>query len=90
MQKQIHAWFSGSVQGVGFRYTARRIAAQYNVHGWVKNLPDGRVELVAEGNEDTLRQMLEAIQETFDGYIGDTDVLWSEPHGEAVGFSIKF
>ena len=46
-----HAWFRGTVQGVGFRFTTRRLADRRRVGGFVRNLPDGRVEVVVEGPE---------------------------------------
>jgi acylphosphatase len=55
-----HVWYSGHVQGVGFRYTAQRLAQRYHVGGFVRNLRDGRVELVAEGEaflSDVARSM---------------------------------
>ena len=48
MERQL-VYFTGQVQGVGFRYTARRVASRYPITGFVRNLPDGRVELMAEG-----------------------------------------
>ena len=53
--------FSGMVQGVGFRYTARRIAQGYAVAGYVRNLPDGTVELVAEGEPGEVERFLDAV-----------------------------
>jgi len=47
MAKRAHVYYSGSVQGVGFRFTAEDLARQNNLTGWVKNLADGRVEIVA-------------------------------------------
>ena len=47
---------SGRVQGVGFRYFTQRVADQYGIAGWVRNTPDGRVEIEAEGSADALRQ----------------------------------
>ncbi len=55
-------FYEGRVQGVGFRYTTRQIAKGYDVTGWVKNLPDGRVELQARGDADEVRAFLEAIR----------------------------
>ena len=55
-------YFSGRVQGVGFRYTARSIAASYHVTGFVKNLPDGRVYLVVEGTTAEIRKYLREIE----------------------------
>ena len=55
-------WYEGRVQGVGFRYTTRRIADRFQVTGFVKNLPDGRVWLVAEGAADEIERFLGAVQ----------------------------
>ena len=55
------AYYTGRVQGVGFRYTTQRIAADYPVDGFVKNLPDGRVELVAEGPPAQVQAFLAAV-----------------------------
>jgi len=56
--------YSGRVQGVGFRFTTRQIASGYEVNGWVKNLPDGRVELQATGEVDEVRAFLAEILES--------------------------
>lgn len=55
----MHVYVSGQVQGVAFRYTAIRQARSLGVTGWVKNLHDGRVELLLEGEDSTVRQMVE-------------------------------
>jgi acylphosphatase len=54
--------YSGRVQGVGFRATAEDIARDYPVTGWVKNLPDGRVELLVEGPEAAVKKFLQAVR----------------------------
>ena len=54
----IHVYVSGQVQGVAFRYTAIRQARSLGIAGWVKNLYDGRVELLLEGDEAAVRQMV--------------------------------
>jgi acylphosphatase len=54
---------AGRVQGVGFRFFAERIASELGVTGWVRNLPDGKVETVAEGEEGAVRQYLERMRE---------------------------
>jgi acylphosphatase len=55
-------YYSGKVQGVGFRATAADIAKDYPVTGWVKNLPDGRVQLLVEGPEDAVDKFLKAVR----------------------------
>ena len=54
--------YTGDVQGVGFRATAERIARDYPVTGWVKNLADGRVQLLVEGPADAVRDFLQAVR----------------------------
>ena len=51
------------MQGVGFRFFAQRAAARENIHGWVRNLPDGRVEAVAEGDADSLQRFEAALRQ---------------------------
>jgi len=64
MMKGIQVFYEGRVQGVGFRYCVRQLACGYEVTGWVKNLPDGRVELQASGEPQELEQFLESIRES--------------------------
>lgn len=78
------------VQGVGFRFTTQRLARRFPVTGFVKNLPGGRVEIVAEGDEKTLQDFLQEIQQAFGDQIRQTDIEWGEPAGEYEGFGIKF
>lgn len=61
--------FSGRVQGVGFRYTVKNIALQYDVQGYVKNLTDGRVELVVEGPDEQMKRLISDVQERMKPYI---------------------
>jgi len=82
MKKQIRALYKGIVQGVGFRFTAREIAHEAGVNGWVKNLPDGRVEIVAEAEEETLQGFLTQIQHHFARCVQDVDVAWQNATGE--------
>jgi len=60
--KSVRVHYEGRVQGVGFRYTIKNLAREFDVSGTVKNLPDGRVELVAQGEE--LDEFLEAIRQS--------------------------
>lgn len=80
--------FSGRVQGVGFRWTTRRIAGQFAVTGWVRNEPDGTVHLVAEGTHDELSRFVAAIEEAMRGHITEKRVERSLPTGEFDGFEI--
>ena len=68
-QREVH--YSGSVQGVGFRYTVRSLAARFEVNGFVRNLPDGRVHLVVEGPTDEIGGFLDAIKAEMSTYIRD-------------------
>lgn len=88
--KRLHAMFSGTVQGVGFRYTAIRIAMHVGVTGWVKNLVDGRVETVAEGAEPALEQYMRELREHFHRYVRHVDVEWEEPTGEFAEFGVLY
>jgi acylphosphatase len=58
--RQVH--YSGDVQGVGFRFTTVKIARGYPVTGWVKNLADGRVQLLVEGSEEAVTKFLDAVR----------------------------
>ena len=82
--------FSGDVQGVGFRYTTIHLAAPFKVTGYVKNLPDGRVELVVEGAEDQLDGLIAAIQQRMEQYIRKTTVDVSPATAEFAGFTIRY
>ena len=90
MDKRIHIHYSGRVQGVGFRFTAERLALDLGLVGWVKNLPDGRVEFVCEGKEEDLHKFLEKIDSEFSAYIRQKDISWMPAIGEFNTFGIKF
>ena len=81
--------YSGRVQGVGFRYTARTIAHRYAVSGYVRNQPDGRVELVAEGEPHELDAFLGEVRERFFGNIRDERADVQPATGEFTGFDIR-
>jgi len=82
--------FEGSVQGVGFRYTTERVARRFEVTGSVRNLPDGRVEVVAEGQREELDRFLADIEDAMAGYIRDRQVLESPGTGQFARFGISF
>ena len=90
MKKRLHIYYTGRVQGVGFRFTTEDIASELGVCGWVKNLGDGRVEVVVEAKEELLKEFLERIKKYFAQYIRDLDVEWKEATGEFKDFAIKF
>lgn len=81
--------YEGHVQGVGFRYTTRRIAAQFAVAGYVKNLPDGRVLLVLEGPPQEIHRMLQAVQSAMGRYIVRTTQKTGPATGSFSGFEIR-
>ncbi len=83
-----HVYYSGKVQGVGFRATAAEIARGYPVSGWVKNRSDGRVELLAEGAEDAVEKFLEAVRKRWKDNITKEDVKKEEPGGKLKGFKV--
>jgi acylphosphatase len=87
--KRIHVYYSGGVLGVGFRYTARELAQECRVVGWVRNLPDGQVELVAEGSEETLTRFLDQIQQTMGRFIRQTQAQRLPASGEFSEFTIQ-
>ncbi|QEG35073.1 acylphosphatase [Bythopirellula goksoeyrii] len=82
-------FYSGRVQGVGFRYTTRKIANNYAVTGFVQNLPDGRVELNVEGTTEELQAFLQAIDERLANCIRSTAVDRRPPTGEFHTFRIR-
>ena len=80
--RQVRVRYSGDVQGVGFRYQARKLANQLGVSGGAENLPDGSVQLVAEGPEDVLRRLLMLIRLSRLGpNIQDEQAAWCAPQG---------
>jgi acylphosphatase len=83
-----HVTYSGRVQGVGFRYTAQQLAAGYPVAGFVRNLPGGDVELVAEGQPDHVEAFLQAVARHMADSIADTKVRDEPPAGHR-GFRIR-
>ncbi len=82
-------FFSGRVQGVGFRYTAKTVATGFEITGIIRNLPDGRVELVAEGSHAELEAFRAALHDAgLAGFIRDEQVIWGDAKNEFRGFEI--
>lgn len=88
--KRLVAIVRGDVQGVGFRWFVEREAARLGLEGWVANRADGSVEVVAEGDEDSLSQLLLQLWEGPPGSaVSDVDVRHEPARGNIVGFGIR-
>ena len=87
--KGLRVVFSGVVQGVGFRFTARQLADRYDLKGWVQNTSDGRVELVVEGNSQSLDNFIKDLKEKFSGKITNTLIDDINSSGECKSFQIR-
>lgn len=83
-----HVYFTGRVQGVGFRATAAEIARRHSVTGWVKNLPDGRVELWAEGSRAEVEGFLGSVFEHFEMHLQGAATDWPPPTGQFERFEV--
>jgi acylphosphatase len=84
-----HVWIAGRVQGVNFRAYAREQARAAGVDGWVRNLPDGRVEAVFEGSEAAVRRMVTwCYRGPSHARVDKVDVQWEHPTGLEHGFHI--
>ena len=86
--KACRVHYSGKVQGVGFRATTAEIARDHPVTGWVKNLDDGRVELLVEGPADAVEKFLEAVRKRWKDNITKEEVEKETPSGKLKGFEI--
>jgi len=82
-------FFSGRVQGVGFRYTALQVAKEFEVSGYVCNLPDGRVLIEAEGSPADVAAFVTAVEERMHGYIRKTERAAQRRASQYQGFGIK-
>lgn len=91
IKRRMHAIFCGRVQGVGFRYTVCHLAGSFDVTGYVRNLRDGNVELIAEGNEQVLVDFLRSIRRSLlCRYIVRDSVAWEPATGEYDSFGISY
>ena len=90
MKKRVHVYYEGMVQGVGFRFTAEYIAQRLGLTGWVRNTTNGGVELVAEGGEDSLQDLLTSIKGKMRPYIYKEKIEWEEYQGEFKDFGLRF
>lgn len=91
MKVRAHVFVRGHVQGVFFRFETRTKAMQHKVTGWVKNLRDGRVEAVFEGEKEAVEAMIDFCRRGPSGAtVTGVDVLWEEPKGEFDRFSVLY
>jgi acylphosphatase len=91
VKKRVHVFYSGRVQGVGFRMTAEETARELGVVGWVKNLRDGRVELIAEADEAVLERFLGAIRSgSMKNFIHDVELSWGSASETFNDFEIRY
>jgi len=91
MKARAHLYISGRVQGVFFRYETRREARQRNVTGWVRNLPDGRVEALFEGEKEDILRLIEFCRRGPPGArVERVEVEWGEYTGEFKDFRIVY
>jgi len=89
--KGLHAFVSGRVQGVGYRAFTKRVAKRLGLKGFVRNLPDGRVEIYAEGEEEKLKELLENLWAgPYFAEVTDVQYSFSQPRGEYEDFSIIY
>ena len=88
--KCIRVFVDGQVQGVGFRYFAQRTALKLDVLGWVRNTFDGKVEVMAVGNQESLEQFISDLRRgPASSYVAGVKVDWREPSGAFSGFHIR-
>ena len=85
-----HIIFTGRVQGVGFRFTAFHTANRYRLTGFVRNCPDGTVEMLAQGLSEDIDDCIRKIKESFTGYIRETKIEQVPPDPQYTDFKITF
>ncbi len=87
---QLHAYIKGRVQGVGFRYHTLQKAQELGLAGWVRNLRDGRVEVLAEGKTESLNQFLRDLRKgTISADVRDVDYEFKDPKNEFDQFQVR-
>ncbi|MEI6463651.1 MAG: acylphosphatase [Verrucomicrobiota bacterium] len=82
-------FFSGHVQGVGFRYAVLQVAKEFEVAGYVRNLADGRVQLEAEGVEREITAFVDAVHERMHGHVRKVERQAQQRPAQFAGFSIQ-
>ena len=91
MKKRLHVLVSGRVQGVFFRANTKHFAEKFGLTGWVKNLKDGRVEIVAEGEEEKLREFLALVKRgPITAKVENAEFEWLPALSEFTDFQIRY
>lgn len=85
-----HIWFTGQVQGVGFRFNSQQIARRHDVCGFVRNLPDGRVEMLLEGQESEVAACFDEVMQRMGPYIQHVREEHRPATGSFLGFEIRY
>ncbi len=89
--KRAHLFIRGRVQGVFFRQSTYEKAIELGVSGWVRNLPDGRVEAVFEGGEEEVNKIIQWVKEGPPiAKVEEVEIKWEKPTGEFDGFQIRY
>jgi len=89
MKQRWKIFFSGHVQGVGFRFQTRTVSQRFDVTGWVANLSNGDVQVIVEGDPAELQRFVDEIQTAMGGYIRRTEIEKGAATGEFSGFEIR-
>lgn len=88
---RVHVFISGLVQGVFFRWNTKRNADKLQLSGWVRNLPDGRVEAIFEGKKESIEKMIEWCKKGPSGAIVEkVEIIYEDYKGEFKGFKIIY
>jgi len=87
---QAHVVFKGRVQGIGFRFTAERLALNSGIKGWVKNLSGGDVELVCQADKKAIDSFLDKLRNQFNNYIAGEEIELTDATEKLDNFQIRF
>ena len=87
---QAHILYSGTVQGVGFRFMVQRYALSLDLTGWVKNLPNGSVEILVNGPKESIEKLCKMVEEYFQGHIRNNDIQFTSSDIEFENFQIAY
>lgn len=91
MKRRAHLFISGRVQGVFYRANTRDEARRLGLTGWVRNLPDGRVEAVVEGEEERIKELIDWCHQGPPGaQVRGVEVRWEDYQGEFADFEIRY